>query len=82
MFTSSSVGGHSENKQKPPVIVLKKKSRQEHESKEEENDPFRIQPETSKSPKAKTIHKSSAERQKAQILLNNAKYNNSGIFTN
>ena len=81
MFTSSSVGGHSEPKQKPPVIVLKKKSRQELESREEEDDPFRIQPETSKSPKAKTSHKSSAERHKAQILLNNAKYN-SGSFTN
>jgi hypothetical protein len=79
MFTSSSVGGHSESKQKP-VIVLKKKSRQEHESKEEEDDPFHIQPESSKSPKAKTSHRSGAERQKAQILLNNAKYN-SGSFT-
>ena len=80
MFTNSSAGGHLESKQQKPVIVLKKKSRQEHESKKEvEDDPFNIQPESLKSPKAKQSHKSSAERQKAQILLNNAKYNSGGL---
>ena len=75
VFTCSSKGTESKHK---PVIVLKRQSRQEVKSDKEEvkqeEDPF-VVPTQTKSPKAKTAQKTSPERQKAQILLNNVKYN-------